>query len=142
MSKPKYKKGRRIKSVADFSKTFSLWFIVTAGTRNKTLHRSFLISWQYRTLEAFINGGWVYVAEPLQAQPQEEKNKKVIHLWMDGYDCNGDHAGPSRCGVYEAATLRDAVIMWANEKPDRWKDINMDRNPPTFWGCSFFDKKR
>lgn len=34
MSKPKYKKGRRIKSVADFSKTSSLWFIVTARNWN------------------------------------------------------------------------------------------------------------
>lgn len=68
MSKPKYKKGRRIKSIADFSKTSSLWFIVTAWKKNKTLHRSFLISWKYRTLETFINRGWVYVAEPIQEE--------------------------------------------------------------------------
>lgn len=79
---------------------------------------------------------------PVHEQPKEKKPKNVIHLWMDGYVCNGDSAGPSRCGVYEAETLRDAVIMWANEKPERWKDINIYRNPPEFWGCSFFDKKR
>ena len=73
MAKPKYKKGRRIKSVADFSKPSSRWFIVTAWPRKKTIHRSFLISWQYRTLETFINRGWVYVAEPLYEEAANEE---------------------------------------------------------------------
>lgn len=68
MSKPKYKMGRRIKSVADFSRTCWPWFIVEFGNTIKTLNRSFLISWQYRTLENFINLGRVYVAEPIKEE--------------------------------------------------------------------------
>lgn len=36
-------------------------------------NRSFLISWQYRTLETFINRGWVCVAEPLQEQSMRKE---------------------------------------------------------------------
>ena len=68
MTKPKYKKGRRIQSVADFSRTCWLWFIVEFGNTKKTLHRSFLISWQYRTLEQFVNAGRVFVANPIGVQ--------------------------------------------------------------------------
>jgi len=65
MTKPKYKKGRRIQSVADFSRTCWPWFIVEFGNTKKTLNRGFLISWQYRTLEQFVNAGRVFVANPI-----------------------------------------------------------------------------
>jgi hypothetical protein len=43
----------------------------------KTRHRSFLISWQYRTLETFINNGKVYEADaiidPLANARNQEK---------------------------------------------------------------------
>lgn len=65
MSKPKYKQGKPIKSVADFAKSDKKWFKVRFGSKSKTLHRSFLISCQYRTLELFINKGSVYEAEKI-----------------------------------------------------------------------------
>lgn len=68
MSKPKYKQGKQIKTVADFSKSNNTWFKVNFGNRQKTLHRSFLISWQYRTLELFINRGSVYEADNIKGE--------------------------------------------------------------------------
>jgi len=66
MSKPKYKQGKMIKSIADFAKSDKKWFKVRfGGDKLKTVHRSFLISWQYRTLELFINRGSVYEADEI-----------------------------------------------------------------------------
>lgn len=63
MSKRKYKRGKLIRSVAEFEKCESAWYIVYFGTtRPKTIHRSFLESWQYRTLKNFINKGEVFIA--------------------------------------------------------------------------------
>ena len=64
MSKPKYKRGKQIKSMADFEKSGSTWFRVLFGMKERTKHRSFLISWQYHTLEMFIRAGRVFEAEP------------------------------------------------------------------------------
>ena len=51
MSKPKYKQGKQIGSVADFEKSECLYFKVKFGNKIQTKHRAFLISWQYRTLK-------------------------------------------------------------------------------------------
>jgi len=63
MSKSKYKQGKMIKSMSDFAKSDKTWFKVSFGDKLKTTHRSFLISWQYRTLELFINRGAIYEAD-------------------------------------------------------------------------------
>lgn len=68
MSKPKYKQGKKIRSIADFAKSKNQWFKVYFSNEPKTRHRSFLISWQYRTLEIFINKGWVYEADLIQKE--------------------------------------------------------------------------
>lgn len=68
MSKPKYKQGKLIKTVADFSKSNSMWFKVNFGNKPKTVHRSFLISWQYRLLEKFINHGRVFEADNIKGE--------------------------------------------------------------------------
>lgn len=66
MSKPKYKKGKLIKTISDFANSKSNWFMINFGLSGfKTRHRSFLISWQYRTLETFINNGKVYEADAI-----------------------------------------------------------------------------
>ena len=60
----KYKRGEQIKTVADFDNCKSIWYIVYFGSTNpRTIHRAFLISWQYRTLHIFIERGWVFEAE-------------------------------------------------------------------------------
>ena len=64
MTPPKYKTGKQISSISDFDQSECKFFKVRfGGERNfQTKHRSFLISWQYRTLKMFIERGWVYEA--------------------------------------------------------------------------------
>ena len=59
MSKPKYKIGRQIESIADFSTCESTFF----KWHGMTKHRAFLISLQYRVLENIIKHGDLYTAE-------------------------------------------------------------------------------
>lgn len=66
MSKRKYKPGRRIRSIADFERSKHKYYIVKFGNIYKTLHYSFLISWQYRTLEKYICMKLVYEAERIE----------------------------------------------------------------------------
>ena len=63
MSRKKYKQGQRINSISEFDQSSALYYIVHFGSTPKTLHRSFLISWQYRVLLNFINHGRVVEAE-------------------------------------------------------------------------------
>ena len=75
MSKPKYKTGKQIKSIAEFSTSKASYFRVNFGLSGlKTRHKSFLISWQYRTLELFINRGSVYEANLIK---KEELNESI-----------------------------------------------------------------
>ena len=63
MSGRKYKQGRQICSISEFDQSEKRFFIVRFGKTQKTTHRSFLISWQYRTLMNFIIRGDVFEAE-------------------------------------------------------------------------------
>ncbi len=66
MSKRKYNRGKQICSVSDFEKSDKTFFIVYFGITNpRTIHRSFLISWQYQLLTKFINYGWMFEAEKI-----------------------------------------------------------------------------
>lgn len=67
MSKRKYKKGRQITSVSDFDSCESLWYI----WNEKTIHRSFLISLQYRTLVNLIMRGCIYIADLIKKEEQD-----------------------------------------------------------------------
>ena len=59
----KYKRGKQIKSVAEFEQSKSKWFWVLFGNKEKTIHFGFLISWQYQLLYKFIRNGWIFEAE-------------------------------------------------------------------------------
>ena len=64
MSDAKYKRGKQINTISDFDQSEKLYYIVYFGpTCPRTRHRSFLISWQYRTLLDFIQKGWIWEAE-------------------------------------------------------------------------------
>ena len=63
MTARKYQKGKQICSVSDFENSSCEYFKVMFGKADKTMHRSFLIGWQYRTLKKFIDNGWVFEAE-------------------------------------------------------------------------------
>lgn len=67
MTQPKYKKGKQIHSISEFDQSECKYFKVYFGDKNseQTKHRSFLISWQYRTLLTWIQRGWVYEAEEI-----------------------------------------------------------------------------
>lgn len=70
MSKRKYRRGKQICSISDFDHSESKFYIVYFGSTNpRTIHRSFLMSWQYRTLLNSIIRGGVFEAE----------------LWEEGY---------------------------------------------------------
>ena len=63
MTLPKYKHGKQIRSITEFDQSECKYFRVKFGNKIQTKHRSFLISWQYRTLLIWIERGWVYEAE-------------------------------------------------------------------------------
>lgn len=64
MSKRKYGLGKQICSISDFDHSENKFYIVYFGPTNpRTIHRSFLISWQYRTLLTWIVRGWVFEAD-------------------------------------------------------------------------------
>lgn len=59
LSKSMYAKGRHIETISDFDHCESKWY----KWNGKTVHRSVLMSLQYRTLLNSIISGRVYVAE-------------------------------------------------------------------------------
>lgn len=67
MSKRKYTEGKQICTISDFENSDCSYFVVYFGYGNpQTKHRSFLTSWQYRTLKSFIMCGAVFEAEDLE----------------------------------------------------------------------------
>lgn len=64
----KYRIGKRIKTMAEFSRSNSRFFMVSFGRIPRTIHRSFLESWQYHTLDMFIKRGQIWVAEKKEAE--------------------------------------------------------------------------
>jgi hypothetical protein len=64
MSKPKYKIGKKIETVADFEKSTCTFFKV--GT--KTTHRAWIESWQYRLLKVAIKRGILYETESIEKE--------------------------------------------------------------------------
>ena len=70
MSKPKYKQGRKIETVADFEKSKCTYFKV----HGKSTHRAWIESWQYRVLKMFIQSGAIYEADLI------EGGKDVLHV--------------------------------------------------------------
>lgn len=67
MSKRKYTIGRPIRTVGEFESSDSKFFVVQFGRTWKTLHRGFLDSWQFHTLQVFCNNGNVYTAEEIKS---------------------------------------------------------------------------
>ena len=63
MASPIYKTGKQIRSISEVDQLECLFYKVKFGKNFRTIHRSFLISWQYRTLLIWIERGWVYEAE-------------------------------------------------------------------------------
>lgn len=66
MSKRKYKRGAKIKTVGAFDTCPNDWYIVKCGEYDKTMHRAFLISTQYRWLSMMIHAGRVFAAREVK----------------------------------------------------------------------------
>ena len=75
--KAKYKRGRKILCVGDFEKSLATYYRVRFGAKERTIHRSFLMGWQYQTLSCFIGRGCVYEADPTEEEPQTHKRFPV-----------------------------------------------------------------
>ena len=56
MSKAKYKQGKQICSISEFDQSEKLWF----KWDGRTVHRSMLMSQQYRTLLNWIIKGFIF----------------------------------------------------------------------------------
>lgn len=67
MSKARYKQGQQICSISEFDCCESLWY----KWNGKTVHRSVLISLQYRTLLNTIINGRLYTVEMIEPQESE-----------------------------------------------------------------------
>lgn len=74
MSKTKYKQGKQICSISDFDNNGKQWY----KWRSKTVHRSVLISLQYRTLKGFILNGMIYEADLIDDDPSHPFTDDVI----------------------------------------------------------------
>ena len=66
----KLKRGKQIKSIAEYESAanFLIYFMV----HNKTTHKAWIESWQYRTLQSFIKAGAIYEALPIDWLEEEE----------------------------------------------------------------------
>ena len=73
MSKPKYKKGKKIKSISEFEKSTCNWF----KWYNATRHRKVLECLQYRCLKQFIKSGCIYEAELIERVGKNKNGKSV-----------------------------------------------------------------
>lgn len=75
MSKRKWEKGCRIYSTGELSviKERHSWFIVNG----KTMHKSFLESMTFRTVEGFIRRGQVFAAAPAEEKLLGKSTRSV-----------------------------------------------------------------
>ena len=73
MTARKYKEGQIIRSISDFDQSESEFNIVHFGNKPKTVHRSFLISQQYRVLKQWIGRGMVFAAERIENERPDRK---------------------------------------------------------------------
>lgn len=68
MSTKKYRKGHKIRSMVELARAdmYTDFYIVQFGSTEKTLHRGWLMSWQYRQLELAVQAGRVWTAERIE----------------------------------------------------------------------------
>lgn len=68
MTARKYRKGRKIRSMVALAEAdiYTDFYIVKFGNSEKTLHRGWFMSWQYRQLELAVRAGRVWAAERIK----------------------------------------------------------------------------
>ena len=68
MTARKYRKGHKIRSMIELARAdmYTDFYIVQFGSTEKTLHRGWLLSWQYRQLELAVQAGRIWAAERIK----------------------------------------------------------------------------
>lgn len=123
MSKPKYKLGKKIETVADFEKSTCTFFKV--GT--KTTHRAWLESFQYRVLKNYISSGNVHEADLIESEKKTYteifKLKDMLEIanipfvWKEHKDYrNGYQILYPVDGVYRVCSVIEHLYSYGNEK--------------------------
>lgn len=86
-TKPKYKNGKQLRTIIDFEISPATYFRVSYSDTNiRTVHRSFLASWQYRVLKNFIISGKICEADEIS---NDKKDVKDCSTCKYGYKTDG-----------------------------------------------------
>ena len=62
MSKRKYTRGAKMKTIGQFATCGAKFYIVKYGESEKTTHKGWLESWQFHYLNDMIKAGRIFVA--------------------------------------------------------------------------------
>ena len=81
MSTRKFKKGKRICTISEFDQSEHKFFMMNG----KTVHRSFLMSMQYRTLLLTITNDRLYEADPVEEVIHKE-HAGMLDVQREYYD--------------------------------------------------------
>lgn len=123
MKKRKFKKGPQVVSVAEIPEHD--WFIVKAGTWDRTMHREMLRSWTIRTCEQFIDHGTIFIAQRLtNGEFYEGMSDEQIREMLEGRMCDycplpdelkGAHCYGDAPVMCEGTHCAEAIAAWKEE---------------------------
>ena len=123
MKKRKFKKGPQVVSVAEIPEHD--WFIVKAGTWDRTMHREMLRSWTIRTCEQFIDHGMIFIAQRLtNGEFYEGMSDEQIRGMLEDRMCDycplpdelkGAHCYGDAPVMCEGTHCAEAVAAWKEE---------------------------
>ena len=123
MKKRKFKKGPQVVSVAEIPEHD--WFIVKAGTWDRTMHREMLRSWTIRTCEQFIDHGMIFIAQRLtNGEFYEGMSDEQIRGMLEDRMCDycplpdelkGAHCYGDTPVMCEGTHCAEAIAAWKEE---------------------------
>lgn len=123
MKKRKFKKGPQVVSVAEIPEHD--WFIVKAGTWDRTMHREMLRSWTIRTCEQFIDHGMIFIAQRLtNGEFYEGMSNEQIRGMLEDRMCDycplsdelkGAHCYGDTPVMCEGTHCAEAIAAWKEE---------------------------
>ena len=123
MKKRKFKKGPQVVSVAEIPEHD--WFIVKAGTWDRTMHREVLRSWTIRTCEQFIDHGMIFIAQRLTngefyGGMSDEQIRGMLEDRMCDYcplpdELKGAHCYGDATVMCEGTHCAEAIAAWKEE---------------------------
>lgn len=123
MKKRKFKKGPQVVSVAEIPEHD--WFIVKAGTWDRTMHREMLRSWTIRTCEQFIDHGMIFIAQRLtNGEFYEGMSDEQIRGMLEDRMCDycplpdelkGAHCYGDAPVMCEGTHCAEAIAAWKKE---------------------------